>query len=819
MNPSGQKKRPAPTEEELSRIDALKKKLYSQTTNTHAVREEPLHRHDVKVGINWEETDSRIAEEDALKKKIEEDEKAGVDVRALYNQPLYGAYGHYSPAEDESRRIAHSKDGSAPTTATGISQAKKERHLSVGQFLSEKFSVDRAEKIQKKLAAQDVTIRYAAAQAKAQKSIYPDFPKQEPTSVSVSDEHVLGAPQEKEQYHPNVKILTVGPHRLDDVAFEERGGEADATPVSKTATENKLEEAQKKEKVSRYSFGTVLFTIAALFFVGAFIYAYIHFEKGTNTISPDKIELTVTGPVSVPSGEVSDFYIDITNRNNTELIQADLVVQFPDGTKDPSDTLRNLNNLRIDVGSLKIGETVRKKVSAVFFGEENVKKNIQYSFEFNIADSASIFNKDKVVGVFISGAPVTAKIINVKEITNNQELSFDIEVVSNSKEIVKNIQLKVEYPFGFKLLESNLKPIANDTTWAIGDIEPLGVKTIKIKGVLIGTNNLEKNFRFILGVADQKTMQMATVLSTQDQKISIRQPFVSASIALDGITDGIKVVQYEDMLRGSIVFANNLKVPLTDVVVEMRLAGVLIDRQTVKPDSGFYRSGDDTLFWDKATEDVLALVEPGETREVTFNFGIVVRRDDLVKILRRSSSGVTVTIKAKRLNENRVPEEITYGTSRELRLSTDFRLEAFLQHKDGPKPPQVNQESVFRFTGRITNTANAVKNTVFTAKLPPNATWKNSYSSNLPTKGVSYSAGKREITLTLGEIPAAIGLDQAPVEFYFDIGFVPTLTERGTYPKLIFSPKIGGVDSFTERVVESVLSDLNMTGVAGGTVE
>lgn len=814
------------SQEKLLRLEALKRKLYSNSKSLAggAVQEEALHKHADTVGHNWAETDAKVATEEAEKERHKNEESKGVSEG--YGSGTYGAFGHYSPAEDaeKERRMLGHKEKHIDTSLA----KKKEEHKagSIGAFLSDKFSSERAEITQKKLAAENVSLTYAAAQAKARgSSLYPNLAKQKSAEeVTAAKVKADTAEAEKNRYHPDFKVFTVGQKRLGDMDFQIHKGDKDqnSTTVKDAITqarereEEELLQTQKTEKVKRMGFGATLFLIITLFFVGALGYAYVHFQKGTNVISPDKIDIAVTGPVSVRSGEVSDFYIDITNHNNTVLIQSDLVVQFPEGTRDPNDTSKALNNQRIDVGTVEPGQTVRRPVSAVFFGEENVKKNIQYSFEFSIEESNNIFNKDKIVGVFISGSPVTAQIINVKEVANTQELSFDIEITSNSDEIVKNIQLKVEYPFGFKLTESNVKPIANNNTWAIGDIEALGRKIIKIKGILVGTNNLEKNFRFTLGIADEKTGSMATVLSTQDQKVSIRKPFVATTLTLNGTASGAKPVGYEEVLQGSIVFRNDLKVPLTDAVVEMRLNGTLIDRTTVKADGGFYRSTDDTLFWDKAETAGLEIVNPGETREVTFNMGVVRRSDELVKLLRRTSSSLTITIKAKRLNENRVPEGITYGTSREIRLKTDLALSSYLEHVDGPLPAKVNQETTYRFKGRITNSANAVKNTVFVAKLPPNAVWKNSFSKNLPVTGVKYDTGKREIMLQLGEIPAGIGIDADAVEFYFDFGFTPSITQKNTIPQVVIGPKISGTDTFTEVVVESGVGALDTSGAAGG---
>lgn len=801
------------SQEESKRIEELKKKLYSKTAQQSAVRSSALHSHKVDVGNNWEESEAKLAEKEALKKKIEDEERAGADVKAVYGTAGYGvgAYGHYSQAEEVL------KQQKKVPISTGAATTNKGRGQTIGEFMSEKFSTDRAASIQKKLAAKDVTLQYAAAQV--QSSIYPEFQKKPVAeNPAVVTQETQKQNLEEERYHPDIHVFTVGNKKLEDMSLDEIHGTNTKQPREMTKLEKVLDTAQKEEKIKRFSFGSFLFLAIFLFFVGALGYAYIHFERGTNVISPDKIDITVIGPVTVVSGEVSDFLIDIKNNNSADLIQSDLVVLFPDGTKDPVDTGKTLNNQRIDVDTIHPGQTVRQKVSAVFFGEENVKKNIQYSFEFNIEDSANIFKKDKTVGVTIAGSPVTAKITNVREITNNKELTFDVEVVSNSPEVVKNVQLRVDFPFGYKLLESSVKPSAGNNVWNIGDIEALGARTVQLKGALVGTVNLEKNFRFTLGIADQKTGSMSTVLTTQDQKVFIKEPFVVTTLTIGGTLIGPVSVQYADTMRGTIAFTNNLKTPITDVVVEMRIAGVLVNRKTVSPEDGFYRSGDDVVFWDKAQNEELASVDPGETRSLNFNTDIIESRDDLVKILRRSSSSFVITVKGKRLNENRVPEEITYDTSRELRLQTKLSMESYLTHVSGPTPAQVNKESVVRFNGKIRNTANMVKGTVFTAKLPPNAVWKNSYSSNLPVKGVTYNTGKREVSLQLGEIPAGTGLDTDPIDFYFDVGFTPSLTQAGLSPDVILSPTLGGTDSFTGGVVQTSVGAITTAGALGGDV-
>lgn len=794
-----------PTEEEATRIAELKKRLYSAAGRESAVRERGFKPHRIDVGKNWSETDEKQAKLEELQLKKEEEAKLGFSNE---NYMHHGStlYGHYSPAEEvtKTKKINTGFEKKAPTMPI---------EETAGSFMSDKLADKRAAVTQKKLAHADVELRYASAQLEQlnnKTELYPHLNSESKLPpVAPKEESSIDS-----GYHPDFNVLTVGGNRLDNVSRKVVHDSLN----KKTGQDNTASIEQKK----RFSFAMFFFATVFVFFLGAVGYGYMTLKKGTNVVSPDKVEIAVSGPISVRAGQVNDFAIEITNRNAIDLTLSDLVIQYPYGTMSAVDSTQSLTNERIAVGTIKPGETVRKRASAVFFGEENVKKNINYALEFSIADSANIFSATKDIGVVISGSPVTARITNVKEITNNQDLSFDIEIQSNTEEVVKNIQLQVEYPFGYKLTQSNLEPAFGNNTWNIPEIAALDTKVIHLNGKLIGTSNLEKNFRFTLGVADVKTGEMITVLSTQDQKVLIAKPFVSTKLSLDGVVQDFRPVTYEDTIQGDIVFTNNLDVPITDAVVELSIGGVLVDRTSVKANNGFYRSSDDVLFWDKSQEERLALIDPGESREVSFNFAIIRSRESLIQTLRRSTSGLSVTVKGKRLNEKLVPEEITSVIKQELRLETNPTFSSRIGFKSGPFvntgnfPPRINSETTYTYTGRITNTANTLKDTVFVAKLPPNVTWKNIYSKDIPASAVSYSPGKREITINLGNISAGTGIDTGvpPKEFSFQVGFTPTLTQLGATPSLIITPRISGVDSFTNRRIERGVDALTIVPTA-----
>jgi len=666
---------------------------------------------------------------------------------------------------------------------TGLEKYVKQegKTESVSDFLTNRFetgasdnySQQRAQKMESKLDQTNATLRIAQAElnARSENSLYPNLKK---PVVETKAADITVNTDFQSDYHPDLKTIKIG--EMADMQG------ADDVP-------------RKKKK--GITFGFIIFMIIFFFFVGAGFYTYINLTQGTNTISTNKIDIRVTGPVSVKSGEISDFIVDITNNNTTELILSDLIIHYPDGSKSVVDRNQDLTYERISIGTIKPGETIRQKNSVVFFGEQNVKKNIKYSYEFNINDSATIFKTEKDVGVFIAGSPINVVVSNVKEINNDQELTFNIDLSSNTEEVLKNIQLRVEYPFGYRLLEANPKPVSDNNTWSFDSISPLSSTTIRLKGKFLGEVNVDKNFRFILGVEDGKTKEMLTVLSTQDNQVSIRKPFVVTKLLIDGDGADVKSVSYDMNMRSDLVITNNLTDSITDVVVEVLLGGVLIDRRTLNSNDGFYNSNKDLILWDKSLNAGLTSIPPGESRELSFNLRTIASTESVIKTLRRAVSDITINVKAQRLAENRVPEAIVASTKKQLRLQTDAMLTSNMLFDKGTYSPEVDKETVYQYVGNISNTANSIKDVVFTAKLPPNATWKNVYGPNINPASVKYNQSTRELTINLGEVEAGAGIDKAIKEFNFKVGFTPTLTQSGQYPAVIMNPTITATDSFT----------------------
>ena len=123
------------------------------------------------------------------------------------------------------------------------------------------------------------------------------------------------------------------------------------------------------------SFFTKVFIFSVVFFLIAVSAGAYLFFKGGNLISTNNIDIAVDGPVSIPGGEVVSFDIKVTNNNSVDLKLADLSVDFPEGSTDPSNPEKELKNFRELLGDISPGQTVDKTVKVIIFGEENNNLN------------------------------------------------------------------------------------------------------------------------------------------------------------------------------------------------------------------------------------------------------------------------------------------------------------------------------------------------------------------------------------------------------------------------------------------------------------
>jgi hypothetical protein len=558
----------------------------------------------------------------------------------------------------------------------------------------------------------------------------------------------------------------------------------------------------------------ILLGVFVLFLFAASFTAYT-FITGTNYISNSNINVVLLGPVSTPAGEELSLDVDITNNNSDDLLLTDLIVTYPEGTRSADDHITPMITDRIAIGTIPKGKRVRQTIKSVLFGEENVKKNIKISLEYRINGSVSIFDKEKVFPIFIGSSPITVAIDTLKEVSPQEESEFVVNLKSNSSSIIKGLVFKADYPFGFEFISSVPATSGDNATWVLGDVKPGEERKITFKGRMYGNDNQERNFRFYTGTEDtQEKTNIGTIFVTNSVAVSIKKPFLATDIAIDDKSTSVVTAHAGNGIKGEITWQNNLDVPLNDIVIEARITGAMLDKQTVNGERGFYRSVDNTIVWDKTSIPDLREIDPKGTGRVQFNFAALVPSLVTNSTFRRQELKVELSVHAKRLSEENVPEEISSNLTRTVKIASDLVLKNRLVRtigpfeNTGPMPTMPEQASTYTVLVSVNNSYNNVKDVVYKATLPRYVEWLGKVYP--PNAKVQYSPDKREVTWTVGDVAPGVGYNSSAKEFAYQVSFLPSLSQRGESPEIIGPSSLMGKDDFTGGIDQVLASPLDI---------
>lgn len=533
---------------------------------------------------------------------------------------------------------------------------------------------------------------------------------------------------------------------------------------------------------------------AIIFFVGSLLVSAFLITQNA-PISPEKVHIEVQGPAAVGGGEELTLQILVRNENAAAIQNADLVIEFPEGTRSPEDLEVDLPRIRESLGTIKAGGEVQKTARAVLFGEENSEQVVTFYVEYRVAGSSATFSsQEQTYPVVLTSAPLSVLVESVKEITSGQPLEFEVTVASNADTELKDVLLSAEYPFGFSYEHANPRPAFRNSVWELGDLKPEERKTVSLRGTLIGENEQERVFRFAAGNRSARNeTEMGTAFMTALETVTIQRPFIGAQLAINGSGEAEPTVERGDRVRADITWFNNLPARVYDAEITVELSGAAIDRRTINASGGFYRSANDTITWTRETDPDLAELDEGDRGSVTFSFetlGLDAGE------LREPEIELVVHVQGTRLSENDVPETIESSVSRTIKIPSDLLLTSRAVYvagpfeNEGPLPPEVGEQTSYTILWTVTNSSNAVSDVSVSGTLPSYVRFGGAVEPE--SADVSYSQVGGEVTWEVGSLEPGARKDVA-----FQIEFEPSLGQVGSAPVLVGDQSVRGVDTFT----------------------
>lgn len=573
----------------------------------------------------------------------------------------------------------------------------------------------------------------------------------------------------------------------------------------------------KHKKRKRYRIVVALAGVA--FFVVALLLSSSFLFFGNNTISGNNISISVNGPFTVGGGDQMPLQVAVSNENAVAVESALLVIEYPSGTQSASEVGKELFTERIPLNRIDSGEVVNVPIRALVYGEENEEKVVHVSVEYRVSGSNATFFKEADPYRFkISSSPVTLTVDTVRSVTSGQEIELELSIQSNAPSPVSDLLVQATYPFGFDFLSAEPEPVSEKDTWRIPELKPEEKRTITVRGVLTGKQNEERVFDVSVGVANERDrFALASHFVSNQFGIAIEEPFIGLSSNINGSDDEVVVIGHDGFITGTVSFKNTLENTLYDGEVTASLAGNALDETEVVPSGGFYDSADNTITWSYVDLESLEEIPPGKELQLTFR---LTPKED---VSRSPEITMDFAVKAKRVYEDRVPQELSGILTRTVRLETDIKFDSSVIYSDGPftntgpVPPIAEEVTQYTVLMSVDNGSNGITGGVVTATLPTYVTWL-----DLVTPGdiVRYNATTREITWNIGDMEA-----NTREEVWMQISFKPSLSQVGSTPVLIRDQQFRATDRFTgtalrenEFALSTALLDDPDQSLANGSV-
>lgn len=558
-----------------------------------------------------------------------------------------------------------------------------------------------------------------------------------------------------------------------------------------------------RRKKSRMSLPVKFFIGSLLFFcIAAGAAAYLFFTGG-NSISPQNIDLSVVMPSVIDGGKASNLQILINNRNQANLKLVDLVINYPDGTRDPASPDSSLTHERQSIGAINSGQQMTRTAQAIFYGQEGQQQQVSVQLQYSVEGSNAVFEKDATAAFTVGSSPISISISAPTEAISDQQFGLDVTVQSNALAPIQDVVIQGQYPFGFTVQNSDPVATAGGTLWRLGTMKPGDSKVIHLTGTLDGQDGDARVFYFLAGSdSDQTDTKIPVPFLSVPQTLTVRRAFISGQISIDGQTGKNISVPAGSDVQGVVTWTNNLPDAVSNVQLSLTLKGPTLDTSSVTSPTGFYQSSNSSIVWSKDQEGDLQSVPPGGTGTLPFSFSTLPAGANGT-LYSNPAIDLNLTITGTRQGETGVPENVSSAASAQILLSSVMTLQSQALHftgpfsNTGPMPPVPGQSTSYSIVWTVTNTSNTIANASVSATLPSYVSFVGASAGS----GIVYDPKSRTVTWTMGDIKAGAGFTAPSRTANFQVSLLPSSSQSGKAPALTSAASVSGQDRFTQGQV------------------
>lgn len=561
-------------------------------------------------------------------------------------------------------------------------------------------------------------------------------------------------------------------------------------------------------------FGSLgIFALAVIVFLVSFL-------TGGNTISSNRVDVTITAKSFVDGGETLPVTVAITNRNRLPLELATLVLEYPEGNADNPDAMTRINR---DIGIIGSGDEHDETFSVQLYGQEGVQKPLTARLEFRVSGSNAVYDKEQTEQITIRTSPVRLTLNAPETAIPNQEVPLKFSIVGNGTETIPNTALIAVYPPEFTFARSNPEPSFGNNVWYLGDVAPGGTREITVYGSFRGSVGGGATIRASVGSQNAtRESVLDRIYNTLAQVVPLSNAFIDARIVVRGQSLSTVPVSAGESISVTIPWNNTTASRITNGEIIVKLSGSAYDPERVQPGNGYFNSTTNEIVWTRQQLPELGSIDPGGSNQV--NFTISPKQFAGTA----SNPSITISVDVRGIETGGAARSAMGIAKTTLVVASDLNLLARTIHYSGPiqntgaMPPKVNQETTYTMEWQLTNSRNRVTNVQVKALLPLGVSWKNVIVPQTEIANVNYNSVTREIVWEAGDVSAGVSKIIS-----MKVSVTPSANQIGSTIPLTDLISVSGRDTFTNTDIKftkrgldtRLLNDSSDVGAQGQVVQ
>lgn len=514
----------------------------------------------------------------------------------------------------------------------------------------------------------------------------------------------------------------------------------------------------------------------------------------------DQVLFSIDGPRDVDSTQEVKYVVKIKNNNRVTLKGSDLVLTYLENfqpTQNVNLKYLSQTSSKVFIGDVKAGAEASVEVNGIFYAPKDFPVYLRGELQYTPSNGSQIVSLKTQYGVTVATSPVVLDVIAPDEVSDGDEVEYDIEYRNLDTRPLKDVQVKVNYPDGFQLKATQPQASEKGSVWYIGSIEPGYGGKIKIYGQQKGIKDDSKLLKVSLGTSGKDGSFV--VFNQREKDILITEPILS--IKQVAVNAENSIAKPGMNLTYKLTFKNNGTVGLRDVILTAKVQGSVLDLTKIQTSNGAYDEKTGVITWKASELPVLAKIEPGAGGEVTYSVPV----KQVIPVEKEEDKNFTVSSIAK-IDSPDIPSpigsnKVISSNTLSLKVSSKVLLDVAGYYKDekiqnsGPIPPQVGKTTTYVMHWKITNVSNDLSDVKLVSSLPNGVKWTGqAYPGE---EKFSYNERTNQIVWEVGNVRAGAGIVSSKREVAFQIVIKPQPSQAGTMPVLLNRATLTGKDTFT----------------------